>query len=371
MDETSIRLHQVVRAGHLTMCARALKRSARSLMSNATTSQTRGMFTLVAFVCDNEVIQNILPQILLVNVKHLSSVEPAATLRMHLDSRTVLWTSKSAWVNNTVMCKIVKLLHEYLEPYRRTYHFILSSDGYRAHISKPVWKAVNRARIMYHVIPAKMTWALQPCDTHVFALLKDVLRRECQRLTLAATDGRLTMTLLCQALARTIALVLRGRSWRSAFWDLGLTGVQAAVSERVLDKLGLQRRPRISSALPTLSDLQSVYPARYVLPIDEIFGWFTYVPDDPAPMVAAAAAVHVAAHASPAPRAPWAGRLRSSSSLALADPAPNPHPEICPRPAMSSASAAPRPAAPQVLPRGRRLLPWRPRRPPPPPAPPP
>ena len=370
MDETSIRLHQVVRAGHLTVRARALKRSARSLTSSALTSQTRGMFTLVAFVSDNETIQNILPQILLVNVKHLSNVEPAATLRMHLDANTVLWTSTSAWVNTTMMCKIVELLHDFLKPYQDTYHFIFSSDGYRAHLAKPVWRALNRARIMYHLIPAKMTWALQPCDTHVFSILKDVLRRHCQRLTLASADGRLSMTLLCQALARTIAEVLRGRSWRSAFWDLGLTGVQVAVSERVLGKLAMQSRPQVSSALPTLSELQCVYPNRYILPIDEIFGWFTYVPDVPARAVPAAArAAAAAAHAPLAAKSPWAGRLRSSSSLALPDPAPDTLPKACPPPEMSSASASSLPVQHPVLPRARRLLPWVPRKPPPPPPP--
>ena len=201
MDETSIRLHQAVRAGHLTTTARLLKRSARSLTSNATTSETRGMFTLIAFVCDKKDIQNILPQILIVNDKHLSKTEPAAVLRQHLEANMVLWTASKAWVTSTLMCKIVRHLNKCLKQYKNTHHFILSSDGYRAHLTKPVWRALNRARIMYHLIPAKMTWALQPCDTHVFARLKDVLRHECQVRTLETSDGRLTMSLLCAALA--------------------------------------------------------------------------------------------------------------------------------------------------------------------------
>ena len=220
MDETSIRLHQVVKSGHLTTSARALKRSARSLTCPATNTQTRGMFTLVAFVCDDQEIQKQLPQILLVNEKHLTQAEPAAALRSHLDSNTYLWTSKSAWVTTITMCKIIKTLHQHVAPFQDRYLFILSSDGYKAHLTKPVWRACSRARIMYFLIPAKMTWVLQPCDTHLFALLKDILRHECQLKTLSTTDGRLTMSLLIQALARCITLKLRDQSWGRAFRDL-------------------------------------------------------------------------------------------------------------------------------------------------------
>ena len=371
MDETSIRLYNVERAGHLTLEARLLKRSPRSLTSAATTSQTRGMFTLVAFVCDNKEIQDILPQIVIVNEKHLSRAEPSAALRMHLEANTVLWTAAKAWVTGPIMCKIVSLLAKHLAPYRRSHHFILSTDGYRAHLTWPVWRALNRARIMYHLIPAKMTWALQPCDTHVFSVLKTTLRRECQTLALTQSNGRLTMTLLFRALTRTITTVLRGVSWRTAFWDLGLTGVQTAVSDRVLSKLHTRGRPCVANTLPTLQELQAVFPVRSVLPIDDIFGWFTAASDAPArvrPVVAAAASHHE--HAAVDPLRPWAGRTRSAASLAAR--APEPEAPACPRPEMTLAAPTTTAALPpRVVPRGRRLLPWQPRLPQQPPAPPP
>ena len=168
MDETSIRLYNVERAGHLTLEARLLKRSARSLTSEASTSQSRGTLTVVAFVCDNREIQDILPQILIVNERHLSRAEPAAALRMHLGPNTVVWQASRAWITSSMMCKIVNQLDKSLEPYRRSHHFILSTYAYRAHLTRPVWRALNRCRIMYHVSPAKMTWVLQHA-THMFS----------------------------------------------------------------------------------------------------------------------------------------------------------------------------------------------------------
>ena len=360
LDETSIRLHQDGKRGYITVQARCLKRSARSLTSKATTSQTRGMLTLVAIVCDCPTIQTVLPQVLIVSEKHISKVEPVATLRTLLEGNTMLWTAQKPWVTSNIMCRIVKVLKTCLRHYRATHHFIVSADGYRAHLTKPVWRAMTRAGFMYHVIPAKLTWVLQPCDTHVFAVLKNTLRNECQLLLLQVADGRMTMTLLLSAVMRTIAIVLRGRSWRAAFWELGLTGVQACLSDLILQKLELQTRPWIGNEMPALADLQHVFPARAVLPIDEIFGWFT----------ASTRLRHDDSDDNPRPAPPpslvgphvWHGRLRSSSSQALPDPAPPPHPQPC-LPAPMSFPPEPRAAAAgaPLLPRARRLLPWLPR----------
>ena len=91
LDETSIRLHQGGKPGLVRMSARVLKRSARSLTTPASTTQTCGMFTLVTIVCDDAAIQNVLPQVLLVNETRLSKFEPAANLRQMLDAHTALW----------------------------------------------------------------------------------------------------------------------------------------------------------------------------------------------------------------------------------------------------------------------------------------
>ena len=184
------------------------------------------------------------------------------------------------------------------------------------------------------------------CDTHVFSVLKNRLRQDCQALALTNTDGRLTMTLLIRALARTITSVLRRGSWRTAFWDLGLTGVKACLSDRVLEKIQTTGRPCVASMLPTFAELQAVFPARSVLPIDDIFGWFIAANNATArvpPVVVAAVAQHTVAAVDPLRL--WVGRTRSSSSLAAAEPEPEapawPASEMTSAAPMGSATAAP------------------------------
>lgn len=161
------------------------------------------------------------------------------------------------------MCKVVELLKQTLQPYRTAHHFIVSADAYRA-LSSPCLACFRESSDYVSLHPCPMTWVLQPCATHVFAQLKNTLCHECPMRTVASANGHLTMTMLLQALAATISLVLRNVCWRSAFWELGLTGVQACLSQRLLDKLEMSTRPYASDDLPTLQNLQDVFPNRAV-----------------------------------------------------------------------------------------------------------
>ena len=368
MDETGIRLYSECKNGHMTLQAKTLKRSARSLTNPATRAQTRGMFSLLAFICDDATIQHALPQIVLVKNTHMAGLS-IAEMRSELPENTVLWTAQKAWMTGDLMCRAIRVLHKHLKKYMRTCQFILSSDAFRAHLTRNVWRTLARKGFMYHLIPAKMTWVMQPCDTHVFASLKRVLLEETQTLALRTADGRLTMKLLFAALALTIGSVLRGTSWRQAFWDLGLTGTQACLSETLLDKLMLRTRPRVPSTMPTLQHLQHVFPARAILPIDDIFAFFTverHDSDSEQENPAAAAD----AQPPPNPDRPWLYRLRSGSALLNRPPHLPAAAPACPAAGPNLLTAAQPPARmSSALPRGQRLLPGLPRPAPRPPAP--
>ena len=105
-------------------------------------------------------------------------------------------------------------------------------------------------------------------------------------------------------------------------------------------------RPCIASMLPTFAELQAVFPARSVLPIDDIFGWFIAANNATArvpPVVVAAVAQHTVAAVDPLRL--WVGRTCSSSSLAAAEPEPKapawPASEMTSAAPMGSATAAP------------------------------
>jgi hypothetical protein len=269
-DETCIRLHQHPGRGFLVDVARAAKKTARSLTHEETKSQLRGSITHVAMICDDADVQKLLPQFVLI-ANHLMSAEQCTVLRDSAPSWIKYMRAKSSWMNSTVMVTVVKTLAECLAdvlPHRTIYIF---GDAYRAHLTKEVWKAFGRCGMRHCLIPAKLTWILQPCDTHLFASFKSRLASQCQQMICASADGKLTMPMLLDALQSVMLDTLHGKSWSAAFRQTGLVGRQTHVSRRVVDKLGAQQRPDVNSEIPSLMQLQACFPRNSTVPIGDVF----------------------------------------------------------------------------------------------------
>ena len=283
----------------------------------------RSMFTLMVSVCDDEVLQKKLPQFLILSSAIARSSE-IDHMRTMLPPNVFLWTRERAWTTTEVMVRVAKTLHACLREDLEGRQVIFSTDVYRAHIATEVWRAMATLNFFYFLIPAKMTWAMQPCDTHVFALFKRHLAEAAQTVAVGAEDGHVPLTALVKVVCDVIVKVIRGRSWAKAFSDIGLVGNQTAVSQSVLGKLKLAAAPLVGDGLPSLAMLQDIWPAGAIIPTDAVFAtvskfvrqrraWLKQhvqcVPQAGGPAASSGAA--------PVSSAPWPMIARSSS-----DPAP-------------------------------------------------
>ena len=160
-------------------------------MYSAPRSNTRSAFTYVCLVADDLDIQKALPQVLMVSKKVVSAIHINA-IRTMLPPSIHIWHMDFSWTTTDKMIALMKMLTKSLAGKIEDRQIILTADCFRAHITQPVWKACKAHKIFYAVIPSKMTWALQPCDTHVFASLKRNLQQKCQEAMLARGDGALT-----------------------------------------------------------------------------------------------------------------------------------------------------------------------------------
>jgi len=122
-------------------------------------------------VCDNAKVQRALPHIPLVR-KQFSPQVMLANLLEAVQPPVTVWVVENSWTTAEMMIRVLNHLKMCLQEWAATRQIILSADAFRAHISPNVWRRAAALDIMFFVIPAKMTWALQPCDTHVFANLK-------------------------------------------------------------------------------------------------------------------------------------------------------------------------------------------------------
>ena len=270
MDETSIRLYQKPGKGYVVKVARKEKRSAKSLTRNVTKGQLLGTFTHVAMICDDADLQPHLPQFLFINQTQISQAEFESIQGEWLPNVHARRVA-NPWMTNDKMKVVLKGLADAVSANSQNRRVVLCSDAHKTHIATSTWTSAAAHNIFYFIVPAKLTWALQPCDTHLFALFKNMLCTTCQKLAILNGRRRWDITLLMKALNTTIGDVLNKRSWRKAFDDLGYRGDQKNVSQRVLDKVDLAERPAVPNAIPSLAVLTSCFPLRTNIPIGHVF----------------------------------------------------------------------------------------------------
>ena len=273
MDETSIRLHQSHGEGHLVHIAAVQKQSSRSLVQDVSRQALRGSLTLVAFICNDPSAQSALPQVLIVS-RALMTERVAQQVSATLPPNVLLWRCAKAWVTSVVMVRLMALLRERLVSLQGRRQILLYFDAYRAHWTTQALRAMARSNFMYCLIPAKLTWVLQPLDSHIFGNFKHCLKVKCQMGQTLKANGKLDSLLLIKSVCDCIIEVLEGRPWLKAFEETGLIGSQAKVSKRVLAQLGMHSMPSVSNEMPKLQHLQVLFPAHAYIPIDSLFACF-------------------------------------------------------------------------------------------------
>ena len=143
IDETGIRLRNFNASGLLTAEAVCLRRANQSLHGFATRGDTRMMFTLLTFVCDDEEIQKVLPQIIIFGVKTATAAE-VERFKALLPPSVLLWVCEKAWMTSSTFISAMHTLHSVLEAYLHTRQVIVSADVYKAHLTREVVRTLSR-----------------------------------------------------------------------------------------------------------------------------------------------------------------------------------------------------------------------------------
>ena len=244
-----------------------------------------------------------------------------------------------------------------LKPWRQTRYFLLCVDACPCLGRAQVVRACNKAGLRVFYVAASVTSTLQPCDTHVFARLKRFLRVGVETLRLQSATGEAQMYDVLRLINEAVRCVLNKNDWTEAFARTGLRDVQRGVSKSTLRKLQWAEVPQIGSALPSLAQLQQVYPSNFIIPLGSLFQLCA-----PPPVAEAleADAWEPASNASV-----WEGRLRSGTRSRAPASAAEPDarektgdrdiPASPPAAVLESSAAAS--SSHQPVPRARRLFP--------------
>ena len=269
LDETSVCLFQGGGKGTV-LCRKRRREATREVAQPASSSTKRTCLTHIAMVCDRPDVQPLLPQVIIGNEATFKARELLA-LQTACPGNVHLLRQKSAWINIGVIVGVVRLLGAALRklshpPLVRRWQAVLLMDAHRAHYHRSVLAACLTAGIWPIIVPARMTWLLQPLDTHGFKVYKEHLREAYQRARLLTPTGELSMAQFVAALCDTIRHVLQGRRWAAAFDQDGYGHMQAQVCGTLLQRLQAPGPLVVPASMPTLAQLRLCFPRRAVVP---------------------------------------------------------------------------------------------------------
>ena len=129
------------------------------------------------------------------------------------------------WVNTTLYAKVLRLMRKCLKLYRVQQHYqvIFFADALGGHITVRSLYKMGDYGFWFVLLPAQLTWMLQPLDVQTFAQIKAFLRSRFISFTQGAVNDSLILTCLRDVFA-AVRKYLVGRSWARTFDTLGLNG---------------------------------------------------------------------------------------------------------------------------------------------------
>ncbi len=227
-------------------------------------------FTHIVAVCDDPLIQTLLPHILIVRTDMISAAN-ATLLAAELASNVIIVRMQRAWTSEVVIREWFIRLRIALRRHRESVQFIVYSDAFKAHITSAIWEHVADNHWHYCLIPARLTWALQPCDAYVMAPYKRNLALSWHRSFLRTCIPSSAITQCIRCVNFVCKEFINKTHWKTAFEHIGLVGHQNLLSWNTLHKLEYVDIPLVTNDLPSLAQLQSVFPAGHDIPIDSLF----------------------------------------------------------------------------------------------------
>ena len=261
LDETRVLYYVRSGVGNVAMRRSGAASRGRMPRQNVSKAAQRAAMTHIGLISDWPSLQGRLPQVFLANDR-LVLQRDLSLLTANLPPFVHLIRGRSSWNNVDRMVWLIGLLGRCLQLHAPGALPILSMDACRLHLHPRVLRACEDWGIRVVVIPPRLTWLLQPLDTHVFALMKKVMR-DAYQARLGRAGGRVLSTAeWVDVVTHSIYCFLQSRSWVDAFRHNGYGPSQDLVSRRVLSALKLDAPPTIAATEPAVEQLRSLWPRR-------------------------------------------------------------------------------------------------------------
>lgn len=164
--------------------------------------------------------------------EHRFTVTLMNLVRRSLPSNIRLYRQTSSWNSSATMRSILSILALCLSGIK----IVLLLDCASCHMEFSVASHAARLGIVLIFIPAKLTYLLQPCDSHWFAKFKKKLRVNFQLKVLSHGHPLSTHAWLC-AIIDTITQTICAHHWSEAFRANGILDNQRFLRPTILEQM--------------------------------------------------------------------------------------------------------------------------------------
>ena len=221
----------------------------------------RGALTHVALICDDPSLQPLLPQFIIGN-EHILRRDDLCLAETFLLRNVYVLRQKTGWLDTPVFCQILKLLAQVLVGKHGDRRIVLLLDTCSVHLHELSLRAAHRLGIRLCFVPTKMTWLMQPLDTHVFARYKSFIRHAYTEKQMHSETGQVLTVTVLEIINDAIKHVLQRIPWASTFDHNGFGRMQSLTSSRILRALHTSSTTTAMAAMPTPAELHSVLPRK-------------------------------------------------------------------------------------------------------------
>ena len=129
-----------------------------------------------------------------------------------------------------------------------------------AHLKAELFATTARLGVRVLLVPAKMTWLMQPLDTHVFQLYKRKLRARWSALRQESLDGAIKNETWWRALMTHVHQFMSEQSWAFTFRATGWLEDGQQASSYLLREAGWRNHPAVAPSPPSAEQLALILP---------------------------------------------------------------------------------------------------------------
>jgi len=210
--------------------------------------------SLLAAVCNDIVVQRHLPQVRLPRARPETTAGPSVLAAYAAAGAPQLaYHGGSGWNTGAIMVHYLRELRRRVAKVAPGRPLILVMDDSGIHTGDTVLAECLRLRIAVVIIPSRMTWCLQPLDTHVFARLKAAIRGAVFERMAGGPGGRVSPSDRIRLHGEAIRRVLVERDWTDVVRRAGLDGPGHVLRPAVQELLA---GSDISPKFPSADDLR-------------------------------------------------------------------------------------------------------------------